>query len=131
MILEHRLYTFRPGSVPQWLEKYGSEGLPIQKKHLGTFLGVFMAEIGHLHTILLMWSYDSLADRERRRAAMQEDPEWQKFIGEIWALGAILDQQVTILNPAGFNPTTDVWKTCTASDRKNAPQGAPKEGEHD
>ena len=32
---------------------------------------------------MLMWAYDSLADRERRRAAMYEDPDWQAFISGI------------------------------------------------
>jgi NIPSNAP len=115
MILEHRLYTFRPGMVPRWLDKYRDEGLPIQQKHLGTFVGVFVAEIGHLHTILLMWAYDSLADRERRRAAMSADPEWQKFIGEVWALEAIIDQRVTIMNPAEFNPPANGGGTAGVS----------------
>ncbi len=35
MIIEHRTYTFKPGTIDGWLEKYQSEGLPIQKRHLG------------------------------------------------------------------------------------------------
>ena len=34
MIVEHRTYTFRPGTVDGWLKKYEAEGLPIQKRHL-------------------------------------------------------------------------------------------------
>ena len=104
MILEHRLYTLKPGTMPKWVDKYGREGLPIQKRHLGTFLGVYVTELGKLHTILLMWSYDSLADRERRRAAMAADPDWQKYIAEVWALDALVSQDVTIMNPSAFNP---------------------------
>ena len=40
MIVEHRTYSFRPGRLKTWLGKYESEGLPIQKKHLGRFLGL-------------------------------------------------------------------------------------------
>ena len=29
MIVEHRTYNFRPGSLQAWLAKYESEGLPI------------------------------------------------------------------------------------------------------
>jgi hypothetical protein len=104
MIVEHRTYTFRPGTVDSWMKKYEAEGLPVQKKHLNRFLGLYVSEIGHLHTTVLMWGYDSLADREARRAAMYADPEWQKFIGEIWALNAIQSQDVMIMNPAPFSP---------------------------
>jgi hypothetical protein len=104
MIVEHRTYTFKPGSVDFWLKKYESEGLPIQKKHLNTFLGLYVSEIGHLHTTVLMWAYDSLADRETRRQALYADPDWQKFIGEVWALSAIQSQDVMIMNPAPFSP---------------------------
>ena len=70
MIVEHRTYTFRPGTVDGWLKKYEAEGLPIQKRHLGRFVGLYVSEIGRLHRIVLIWAYQSLADREQRRAAM-------------------------------------------------------------
>ena len=70
MIVEHRTCTFRPGTVNGWLEKYETEGLPIQKRHLGRFVGLYVSEIGRLHRIVLIWAYESLADREKRQAAM-------------------------------------------------------------
>ena len=51
MIVEHRTYTFRPGTVDGWLKKYETEGLPIQKRHLGRFIGLYVSEIGRLHRI--------------------------------------------------------------------------------
>lgn len=104
MILEHRTYTFRPGTVDGWLKKYEAEGLPVQKRHLNRFVGLYVSEIGTLHTTVLMWAYENLADREARRAAMYADPDWQKFISEIWALNAIERQDVMIMNPASYSP---------------------------
>ncbi len=104
MIVEHRTYTFRPGTVETWLKKYEAEGLPIQKRHLNRFLGLYVSEIGMLHTTVLMWAYDSLADRETRRKAMYDDPDWQSFISGVWALNAIQSQNVMIMNPASFSP---------------------------
>lgn len=104
MILEHRTYTFKPGTVDGWLKKYEAEGLPVQKRHLNRFVGLYVSEIGHLHTTVLMWAYDSLADREKRRTAMYADPDWQSFINGIWSLDAIQSQDVMIMNPAPFSP---------------------------
>jgi hypothetical protein len=104
VIVEHRTYTFRPGTVDGWLKKYETEGLPIQKRHLNRFLGLYVSEIGQLHTTVLMWGYDNLADREARRKAMYADREWQSFISGVWALDAIQSQNVMIMNPAPFSP---------------------------
>ena len=49
MIIEHRTYGFRPGTVDGWLKHYEAEGLPIQKRHLGQFVGLYISEIGRLH----------------------------------------------------------------------------------
>jgi hypothetical protein len=104
MIVDHRTYTFRPGTMGAWIKKYEEEGLAIQKKHLGRFLGLYTTEIGNLHQIVFMWGYDSLADREQRRAALNADPAWTKYIGEVWALDALQSQEIKILRPASFSP---------------------------
>ena len=104
MILEHRTYTFKPGTVDRWMKKYETEGLEIQKRHLNRFVGVYVTEIGHMHQIVLMWSYDSLADREARRAHLNADPDWKRYIAEVWEMNAIQQQDVKIMNPATFNP---------------------------
>ena len=104
MIAEHRTYTFRPGTVDGWLTRYETDGLPIQKRHLGRFVGLYVSEIGRLHRIVLIWAYENLADRERRRAAMTADPAWQAFIQSVWALDAIQEQDVMVMNPAPCSP---------------------------
>ena len=104
MILEHRTYTFKPGTVDGWVKKYETEGLAIQRRHLNRYVGLYVTEIGHLHTTVLMWVYDSLADRESRRERLGNDPAWQKYIREVWALDAILSQDVRIMKPSITNP---------------------------
>ena len=104
MIIDHRTYTFRPGTMRGWLAKYETEGLAIQRQYLGEFLGMFTTEIGNLHQVVFMWGYDSLGDREARRAAMEADPRWEQFIQEVWDLGAIEAQDIKMLRPVGFSP---------------------------
>ena len=104
MIIDHRTYTFRPGSIQRWLDKYASEGLQIQRKHLGEFVGMFTTEVGNLHEVVFMWAYESLGDREARRAQMESDPDWQAFIREIWELDVIVEQNIKMLRPVSFSP---------------------------
>ena len=70
MVVDHRTYTLKPGMVGKWLKKFEAEGLPLQEKHLGTLLGFFTTECGNLHQVVFMWRYESMADREQRRAAI-------------------------------------------------------------
>ena len=104
MIIDHRTYSFRPGTVRKWLDKYERDGLPIQKKYLGDFVGMFTTEVGNLHQVVFMWAYQSLGDRETRRARMEADPAWEAFIQEIWDLDAIVDQTIKMLRPVSFSP---------------------------
>ena len=104
MIIDHRTYRLRPGSVGKWLDKYESDGLPIQRKYLGEFVGIFTTEVGNLHEVVFMWAYESLGDREKRRAQMEADPHWKAFIREIWELDAIVEQNIKMLRPASFSP---------------------------
>ena len=54
--------------------------------------------------MVLLWGFDSLDDRDRRRAAMNADPAWQKYIAEIWDMGVIEAQENRILRPTSFSP---------------------------
>ncbi len=104
MLIEHRTYTFRPGTLPAWLRKYEDEGLAIQKRHLGRFLGLFTTEFGNVHQTLILWGWDSLDDRDRRRAAMNADPAWQAYMQAVWQMNAIETQEVKILRATASSP---------------------------
>ena len=104
MIVEHRTYTFRPGTVEGWRKLYEGEGLAIQKRHLNRFLGLYISEIGRLNTIVLMWGYDNLADREAQRTTMYADPAWRDFMAKVTALNAIQSQDDMIMDPAPSSP---------------------------
>ena len=44
MILEHRTYTFKPGTVDKWVKKYQADGLPVQQTH--TMKGAPVEHVG-------------------------------------------------------------------------------------
>ncbi|NNM74558.1 NIPSNAP family protein [Enterovirga aerilata] len=102
MIYEERDYRIRPGKLAQFVATYGRYGLPLQKKHLGTFVAYFTTEIGELNHVVALWAYESLGDREARRKAMLADPEWQAYLDRVTDL---IDIQTTrILNPVSYSP---------------------------
>jgi hypothetical protein len=46
--------------------------------------------------------YEDAADRSKRRAAMQADPDWQSFLKMSAEAGYLLSQQNQILQSASF-----------------------------
>ena len=102
MIVEERIYTLQPGKVPEMVRLYGEEGLALQQRHLGKFIGYFTAETGNLNQVVFMWGYDSLDDRAARRDRLAQDPEWQRYLQKVVQI--IVAQENRILKPTSFSP---------------------------
>lgn len=80
MYVEERMYRLKIGTAPEYFKHYQNEGMQIQLKHLPNLVGYYVTEVGGLNTIVHMWAYESLDERDRRRAAMQADPAWQQYL---------------------------------------------------
>ena len=75
MIFDHRTYTVKPGTLPKQLELYEKHGKAPQERHLGKPLLYGVTETGPINTYVHVWVYENAGDREKRRAAMQADPD--------------------------------------------------------
>ncbi len=102
MILDERTYTLEPAHVGTYLDLYVAEGMAIQTGHLGTLIGWLTQDIGTVNDVVHIWQYDDLADRERRRAAMEADPAWQVFRAK--AAPLVRAMRSRILRPTWFSP---------------------------
>jgi hypothetical protein len=102
MILEERDYHIFPGRVGDFLKAYETLGLDIQKRFLGEFIGHFVTETGELNHVVALWRYESMADREARRALMLAHEPWQDYLAAI--KGMIQSQQTRLLTPTSLSP---------------------------
>ena len=103
MIVEMRTYTANIGKSREWLDYYEKNGLPVQKRMLGRLIGFFTTELGPLNQIIHVWAYESLGDREQRRAALMKEPEWQAYLKNS-PTGLLAAQETKILIPTAFSP---------------------------
>ena len=101
-IVEQRDYHVTTGKLTELVKLYEAEGIAVQQELLGGFLGAFTTDVGALSTYTSMWSYESYAERERRRALLQADERWQAFLAKIQPL--IHTQANRILVPTSFSP---------------------------
>lgn len=102
MFYELRTYRLKVGAVPAYIKAVQDEGLAIQKRHLGQLIGYFTTDIGTLNQIVHLWAFDSLDDRDSRRAALLMDPQWLAFLPRLQAL--IEEMECRILRPTPFSP---------------------------
>ena len=102
MLIDHRTYTVRPGSMGAQMALYEKYGMTAQKRHLGEPLIYLITESGEINTYIHAWIYKDAADRAAKRAAMQADPEWQEFMKRNAEAGYLLAQRNNLMTPAPF-----------------------------
>lgn len=104
MLLDVRTYTCRPGTIKAHLDLYEKYGFAPQKRHLGEPVAYLITETGPINTYIHIWAYDSAADREKKRAAMQADPDWQDYLRRSAEAGYLVSQENRLMTPASFAP---------------------------
>jgi hypothetical protein len=103
MIIEMRTYLLRPGTVPNFMQRF-AEGLPArtQFSRLG---GIWHSEVGTLNQVIHVWPYESFEDRERIGQEARKTGKWPPNVQEF-----ILFQESKILQAAPFSPPLEERK---------------------
>jgi hypothetical protein len=104
VIVELRTYTVKPLHTGDFLQLYEQAALPLQKKYLGHLIGFFVSELGPLNQVVHLWGFDSLAERERRRQQMEQDPGWPIYRDALKELDIIVHQETKLLKSVPFSP---------------------------
>jgi hypothetical protein len=104
VLVDHRTYRVKPGTLNAHLELYEKHGFAAQTRHLGQPLAYLYAESGDLNTIVHIWAYEDAADRAKRRAAMAADPDWQNYLRLSAEAGYLQEQTTKLMIPAKFAP---------------------------
>jgi hypothetical protein len=104
MLIDHRTYTVRPGTMAKQVALYQEYGFKAQTRHLGKPLAWMIAESGEVNTYVHIWVYKDAADRAAKRAAMGADPEWQEYVRRNGEAGYLIAQKNSLMNDAPFAP---------------------------
>jgi hypothetical protein len=104
MIVDLRTYTMVPGRLGAWLALYRSDGMPIHHRHLGKPIGVFTTDVGTLNQVVFIWAFQDHADRERRRNALEADPDWAAYRKKTAEAGNVQHQENKLIRSTDFSP---------------------------
>ena len=105
MLYELRVYHAVPGRLPDLLKRFDTITLGLWKLHGIEQAGFWTVGIGDSNQdlyYLLKW--ESLADREKKWAAFQADPDWIRQRAETEKNGPIVARvENSILQPCSFS----------------------------
>lgn len=104
MLVDHRTYTVRPGTLRKQLALYEKHGLAAQKRYFGEPLAWLTSETGDVNTYVHIWVYKDAADRTAKRTALFKDPEWLAYLDMNAEAGYLIKQESKLMSPAPFAP---------------------------
>lgn len=80
MIYEFRTYTLRPGTLPEFLQRFG-DALPMREQ-LSKLAAFWYTDIGPLNEVIHVWPYENAAERSKIRADAVKSGKWPPATGE-------------------------------------------------
>lgn len=105
MLYELRIYDCCPGRLPALLNRFQNHTTKIWERH-GIKQGGFWTTVigGNNHRLYYFLVWESLAEREKKWATFQADPEWNKARSESEKDGPIVANVISeILTPTAFS----------------------------
>jgi hypothetical protein len=105
MLYELRVYQAVPGQMPRLLARFRDQTVPIWEKHNIHPIGFWTMLIGESsNELTYILSWESLADRETKWTAFQNDPAWHKARDDSERDGPIVASiNNQILTPTSFS----------------------------
>ena len=95
MIYDFRMYTFKPGRIPDYMAAVKEFAIPIRAKYGVKLAGWYYSDIGELNQVVHIWGYRDHAHLEEAKAQVANDPDWRgKYIP---AVGGLIEAQKTYL----------------------------------
>lgn len=80
MIYEFRSYTLRPGTLPEFLKRFG-DALPAREQ-LSKLAAFWYTDIGPLNEVIHVWPYENAVERSKIRAEAVKGGKWPPATGE-------------------------------------------------
>lgn len=102
MLYDVRTYTCRAGTIKKHLALYAEHGYEVQSRHLGKPLAYMQTETGDVNSYMHIWVYDSAADRDAKRQALQKDPAWASYLTKSADAGYLISQVNRLMTPTAF-----------------------------
>ena len=103
MVYDFRLYTLKPGGVPEYMAAVKELALPIRQKYGVKLAGWYYSDVGELNQVVHIWAYRDHAHLEEVKAQLRQDADWtQQYLPRVRPL--IVAQQTYLMLAPDFAP---------------------------
>ena len=103
MIYDYRVYTFKPGAIPEYMAAVEELSIPIRAKYGIKLAGWYYSDIGQLNRVVHIWGYKDHAHLEEAKAQVAQDPDWTgKYLPRV--RGLIEAQETFLMLSPNFAP---------------------------
>ncbi len=106
-LVDHRVYTIALRKMPEFLEVFNRLAMPVLLETLGNPVGMYVSLVGPQNQFIHMWSYQDLADYERRSRARDSHPDFPAYLT---GSGHLITAQETRLIRMADMPSFKSWK---------------------
>ena len=96
-IYEMRIYTYKNGSMPEVLKRWGA-AIPHREEYSPCAAAMY-SDLGSLNKWMHVWPYKDMEDRNKVRAEASQNEHWPPPTREF-----LLSQENKMLIPAAFSP---------------------------
>ena len=95
MIYDFRMYTFKPGKIPEYMAAVEELAIPIRAKYGIKLAGWYYSDVGELNQVVHIWAYRDYDHLDKAKAQVAQDPDWTgKYVPRVRGL---LEAQKTYL----------------------------------
>lgn len=103
MIYDFRMYTLKPGAVPDYMAAVKDVALPLRLSHGIKLAGWYYSDIGELNQVVHIWAYRDYAHLAEAKAKVTGSDEWkQNYIPRVQSL--IVSQKTWLMLSPDFAP---------------------------
>lgn len=90
------------GKLQEFSDILSKEYLPIAEKQGQKLVGTWRTVVGNVDEVIDLWAFDSLEHFSKVRAALAQNPEWQKAYVRLRSTVAAENHR--IISPLAFSP---------------------------
>ncbi|MEK9661039.1 MAG: NIPSNAP family protein [Alphaproteobacteria bacterium] len=123
MIIEHRVYTMKPGNLDAFVDAQVERGFDSVAPIMGNCAGYFATIAGPVTQMLHLWVFDDLEDWRNRYNQLYTNDTLQPYFSTVRPL--MLAQEVTMLAPAPLDALTPLWSAGEPAERDWRPGSGP------
>ena len=81
---------------------YAEHGYDVQRRHLGEPLAYLLTETGNVNSYTHIWVFADAGDRSQRRSALQNDPDWARYLEKSAQAAYLTSQENRLMVRAPF-----------------------------